>query len=99
MIIKTLYRYQQGETTIDSLEKPDCTYVERYRLIADEGKSLTADSENLFLVIDIDQIDLELWTEVDSPEEPEEDTIDMSKLSPLERRALLLASRGEEQQL
>lgn len=95
MIIKPLYRYQQGETTIDSLEKPDCTYIERYRLIAEEGKSLTIDSENLFLVIDIDKDNIALWTEVDTPETSEEEPLDLTRLSPQERRAMLLNKRAE----
>ena len=46
------------------IENPDMT---RVRLIADEGKALTIDSENFYLCIDVDSA--EGWIEVDSPPE------------------------------
>ncbi len=46
------------------IEHPDMT---RVRLIADEGKALTIDSENFYLCIDVDSA--EGWIEVDSPPE------------------------------
>lgn len=95
MIIKPLYRYQQGDITVDSLEKPDCEYVERYRLVADDDKSLIKNGEDIFTVIDIDQADLALWTEVATPETSEEDHLDLARLSPQERRAMLLSKRAE----
>lgn len=63
-----LYDYKNGEYTINSIEKPDCEYTERYRLVADEGKVLTKDEENLYAIIDIDKSDLFLWKEIDKPE-------------------------------
>ena len=71
MITKVLYRYTCDNTTIDSpiLPEGQTEYIERYRLIADLDKVLTKDDENFCTVIDIDQSDLELWHEVDKPEE------------------------------
>jgi len=66
MQTKKLYRYTDGNKTIDSLTKPKSKYTLRYRLIADEGNTLT-DGTSRTAVIDIDKSDIEKWTEV--PEE------------------------------
>lgn len=68
MKIKTLYRYERedGGITVAPIE-PECEYTEGMRLVADEGKALTKDGENLFSVIDVDSD--EGWYEVDTPEE------------------------------
>ena len=65
MIIKELYRYERetGKVT-HSLEKPECDYTIKYRLIADEGKELTKDGENFTNCIDVDSV--EGWYEVDA---------------------------------
>lgn len=67
-----LYRYTRengGITT--SLQKPTNTeYDIIYRLIADEGKVLTTDGENLTPCIDIEVADLPNWYETDEPDEP-----------------------------
>ena len=84
MIVKTLYRYEQDGVTIDSLQQPDCGYLERFRLIADENMLLTQDEETFFVVIDVDKEDVHSWKEVPIPEgmvestdvdEPEVDTV------------------------
>jgi hypothetical protein len=69
MQTKNLYRYTDGNKTIDSLTKPDSEYTLRYRLIADEGNTLTDGTTNTS-VIDIETSDIEKWTEV--PEESPE---------------------------
>lgn len=68
MIVKPLYRFtrEDGGTTV-SPNKPECEYTELVRLIADDGKVLTQDGENIFCVIDVDSADG--WYEIDEPEE------------------------------
>ena len=65
MTVKTLYRYLRvdGGITV-STEQPDCEYVETYRLIADEKKSLTKDGKHFTTCIDTDTLDG--WNEVDA---------------------------------
>ena len=60
----TLYKYQRadGGTTISPV-KPNCEYTEMYRLVADEGKALTKDGENLYPCVDTDTVDG--WYEVE----------------------------------
>lgn len=71
MEIKTLYRFTRPDGGITvSTEKPNCEYAETYRLIADEGKLLTQDGENMTSCVDTDST--EGWCEVDAPEEPED---------------------------
>lgn len=68
----TLYKYNRpdGGVTVSPV-KPDGEYTEMYRLVADEGKALTQDGENLTTCIDTDTA--EGWYEVDDPEaEPQE---------------------------
>lgn len=73
MQIKTLYRYRRGNEVIDSPIPPKSTteWMERYRLVADEGYLLTKDDEELCTVVDIDQDDLSLWHEVAETSETE----------------------------
>ena len=71
MEIITLYRYVRtdGGTTV-SPNKPDTEYTELVRLVADEGKMLTKNGEDLYLVIDQENADG--WYEVDEPVREEE---------------------------
>lgn len=66
MVVKELYRFtrEDGGTTV-SPNKPECEYTTLYRLIADEGKAVTKDGENLFSCLDVDSVDG--WNEVDAP--------------------------------
>ena len=68
MEIKTLYKYTRpdGGTTVSTV-KPDGEYTETFRLIADEGKLLTQDGENMTSCVDTDTV--EGWREVEEPEE------------------------------
>ena len=72
MRIKPLYRFvrEDGGVTV-SPNKPECEYTEKKRLIADEGKMLTKDGEDLRRVVDVDSADG--WYEVDAPEETEDE--------------------------
>lgn len=55
MIVKELYRYEREAGKIThSLEKPECEYTVKFRLIADEDKELTKDGENFTTCIDVD---------------------------------------------
>lgn len=69
MTDKILYRYERtpGEITI-SPDKPQkgTNYTTLHRLIAGEGKALTLDDVELFIVIDVESVDG--WHEVDAPE-------------------------------
>ena len=68
MQIKELYRYKREDGGINvSPIKPEGDYTTLYRLIADEGKALAKDGENLCAVIDTDSTDG--WYEVDAVEE------------------------------
>lgn len=64
MKIKELYRYEReaGKVTV-STEKPDCDFILRFRLIADEGMVLTKDGENFTPCIDVESPDF--WYEVE----------------------------------
>ena len=68
----TLYRYERegGGMTVSPV-KPDCEHTTLFRLVADEGKALTKDGENLTACVDTDSA--EGWYEVDAPEEPTEE--------------------------
>lgn len=61
MIIKTLYR----QNNIVSLIEPEGEYTTLYRVIADEGKLITLDGENLYQVIDTEVN--EGWIEIRDP--------------------------------
>lgn len=65
---KLLYRYERdgGGITV-ATEKPNAPYTECYRIIADEGKAITIDGEDLRTVVDVDST--EGWYEVDAPHE------------------------------
>lgn len=58
MIVKELYRYERETNKITiSTEKPDCEYILRYRLIADNEKQLTQDGINFTICIDVESTD------------------------------------------
>ena len=71
MIKKTLYRYEReaGRITV-STEQPECEHTKLLRLIADDGKMLTRDDENYFVVIDVKTA--KGWREVEEINEKEE---------------------------
>ena len=63
MTIKTLYRYSREDGGVSvSPVKPDCEYIEMYRIIADEGKALTKDGVNVVSCADVETVDG--WCEV-----------------------------------
>lgn len=65
MQIITLYKYirPDGGTTVSST-KPECEYIEMYRLIADENKVLV--NGNIITTC-TDVSTIEGWTETESP--------------------------------
>lgn len=70
MTIKMLYKYQRPDGGYDvSPIKPEGEYDLEYRIIADEGKLVTQDSENAYTCIDTDSI-LD-WYEIDDSKEEE----------------------------
>lgn len=73
----TLYRYERegGGVTVSPV-KPDADCTELYRLVADEGKLLTQDGENLYPCADVESIDG--WYEVD---EPDAEAVDPAELN------------------
>jgi hypothetical protein len=70
-----LYRYPSEDYIVDSPEKPDVEYIERARLVADQGKGLTKDDINKFTIIDVDLDDVLNWREIDAPELYEDDLV------------------------
>lgn len=63
MTVKTLYRFiREGGGVTVSLEKPDVSYTELYRLIADEGKAVTQNGIDLYSVLDVEST--EGWYEI-----------------------------------
>ena len=63
MIVKELYCYERETDKITvSTEKPDCEYILRYRLIANDEKQLTQDGINFTTCIDVESTDG--WYEV-----------------------------------
>ena len=67
MTVKELYCYEREAGKIThSLEKPECGYTVKFRLIADEGKELTKDGENFTPCIDVEST--EGWYEVNAVE-------------------------------
>ena len=75
MEIRTLYRYERedGKITV-SPEKPNTSYEEKYRVIADEGKLVTMNGIDTYSVIDTN---LQYgWYEVNAPEREEEEIFD-----------------------
>lgn len=68
----TLYKYtrEDGGVTVSPV-KPDGECAAMYRLVADEGKALTQDGENLYACVDVSSVDG--WYEVDASEEENED--------------------------
>lgn len=73
----TLYRYERegGGITVSPV-KPDVEYTGLYRLVADEGKLLTQDGEQLYPCVDVESIDG--WYEVD---EPDAEAVDPAELN------------------
>lgn len=68
MTVKPLYRFKRADGGYtDTPFKPDVEYTERVRIIADEGKVVTKDGENLYSVIDADGT--YGFYEVDKPQE------------------------------
>lgn len=69
MEIKTLYRYVREDSgTTVSTEQPEerQMYEIVYRIIADEGRFITNDDKNYYIVIDTD--DKEGWKELSEEE-------------------------------
>lgn len=68
MEIIKLYKYirPEGGVTVSPV-MPEGEYTEMVRLVADEGKLLTKDGENLTSCVDTDTS--EGWYEVDAPKE------------------------------
>lgn len=78
MEIRTLYRYERedGKTTV-SPNKPDGSYEETYRVIADEGKLVTMNGVDTYSVIDTN---LRYgWYEVNAPEREEDELFDVDR--------------------
>ena len=73
-----LYKYVRpdGGVTV-SATKPECEFEPMYRLIADEGKALTKDGENLTPCTDV--ISVEGWYEVELPEKEVSEPTDKTK--------------------
>lgn len=70
METKTLYRYTRSDGGVTvSPNKPNCDYVELFRILAGEDKAVTKDGVNLYPCIDVDNTDD--WYEVDYVEEEE----------------------------
>lgn len=80
-----LYRYNREDGGITtSPVKPDGTYTEMFRLIADEGKALTQDGVNITCCVDVTSVDG--WREVDAPEsDNDENATEADYIAALER--------------
>lgn len=64
-----LYRYTRPDGGMtNSPVKPGCDYTVRYRLIADDGKTLTNGTDTAYCA-DVDSVDG--WTEIDTKPELE----------------------------
>ena len=74
MQIINLYKYEResGKITVSPIKPEDKPYTEMFRLVADEGMTLTYNGMVVGAVIDTDSLDG--WAEVEKPEEPEEPT-------------------------
>lgn len=71
MQIIPLYKYEREDGGITvSPTKPECEYTEMYRLVADEGKTLT-NGETITPCIDVESV--EGWSEIDAPEDESTD--------------------------
>lgn len=68
MITKRLYRTirEDGGITVSPTRPEGSGYTQLLRLIADEGKMLTQDGENLCPAVDTE--DADGWYEVDDPD-------------------------------
>ena len=86
----TLYKYTIEDKVVVSPHKPadGIEYTNKYRLVADEGKALTLDFQEYFLVIDVDENVEEMennpWHEVEYtfPEDPEEEPEEPTPVEP-----------------
>jgi hypothetical protein len=68
METKTLYRVKRNDGGISyTLLRPNGSYTEKFRLVAEYGKVLTRDGITFYTVIDTDS--LAGWYEVDAPAE------------------------------
>lgn len=67
MQVITLYKYERedGKITVSPNKPTDKEYIEKYRLVADEGKVLTYNGEIVGEVIDTDSLDG--WAETEKP--------------------------------
>lgn len=87
MIIKELYCYEREANKFTvSIEKPDCEYGLRYRLIADEGKQITQDGINFTTCIDVESTDG--WYEVGNSQSLAPDEISADEFMALVEEAL-----------
>lgn len=86
MTVKEIYCYERevGKTTV-STEKPECDYIIKYRLIADEYKLLTKDSEKFTTCVDVESV--EDWYEIDESEKDKSPSFD--EISPSEFMTLI----------
>lgn len=66
MLIKELYKTHRPDGGVDvSPIQPDGDYELLYRVIADEGKLVTDNGEDLYYCVDVESADG--WYEVDDP--------------------------------
>lgn len=76
MITKKMYKYERakGKFTVAFSVPENKEYEEIYRLIAEEGKSITKDGIELFCCVDTDTIEgyYEIETPIDESEEMNE---------------------------
>ena len=71
MEVVKLYKYQDPNGyVVTPVKRAETDEHGGYRLIADEGKALTKDGIELYPAIDTDSV--EVWYEVDAPEEEKE---------------------------
>ena len=74
MQVKRLYRYARPDGGItDSITRPNCEYIDRVRIIADDGKALT-NGETVTTCVDTDTA--EGWWEIDAPTDEEDNPAD-----------------------
>lgn len=72
MTQQILYKYEREDGGVSvSPQKPECECAKMIRLIADVGKMLTFDGENLTPIVDVESV--EGWREVDKPKESEDE--------------------------
>ena len=87
MIVKELYYYERETDKFTvSIDKPDCEYALRYRLIADEDKKITKDGVNFTTCIDVESTDG--WYEISDSQSLESDEISADEFMALVEEAL-----------